>query len=302
MIHNHCPLCDSADISPELQCVDHFISEEVFDLYRCSACKFLFTYNYPAEDKIGKYYESDEYISHSDTSQGVVNTLYQVARKFMLKRKRNLIRNVTGIKKGTLLDIGSGTGHFANVMKESGWQLSGIEINRKALDYSIQTFNLDVASPEQIPSLKSESFDCITLWHVLEHFHDKYKYASYISRLLKPDGICVVALPNSNSSDAKHYREFWAAYDVPRHLWHFSPDTFRLFCKKAGLEVVSIKTLPLDVFYISALSEKYKGTSIAFLRGIIKAIFFAFLSFLNKNKSSSLIYILRKSVEQPVSN
>jgi SAM-dependent methyltransferase len=212
----------------------------------------------------------------------------------MLQRKRSIIEKTTGKKNGKLLDVGSGSGHFLAEMKKAGWAVTGIEINEKARDYSSSAHHVDVIEPGMISSLPSDSFDCITLWHVLEHFQDPFTYASEISRLLKPDGICVIALPNRGSFDAACYKKFWAAYDVPRHLWHFSPLTFSLFAEKSGFRIKSIRRLPLDVFYISMLSEKYRGARLHFLNGITKGIWFYILSSFNKNRSSSLVYFLKK--------
>jgi SAM-dependent methyltransferase len=270
MVHHRvCPLCLSEKISFLFRCTDHFITKEVFSIDKCEECGFEFTQDYPEEREIGKYYESEDYISHSDTSKGLSNKLYRLARNIMLRRKMGIIRKVTGLNKGNILDIGSGTGHFAYTMKKAGWQVKGIEINDKARSFSISNFGLEIAGHDYISAFQQGSFDCITLWHVLEHFHDPFKYASEIIRLLKPAGICVIALPNSRSYDAEHYREFWAAYDVPRHLWHFNPDTFRLFSIKTGFRLETIENLPLDVFYISTLSEKYKGSVLSFICIII---------------------------------
>jgi SAM-dependent methyltransferase len=212
----------------------------------------------------------------------------------MLKKKKDLVKRTTGLKTGSLLDIGSGTGHFISEMKKAGWSVKGIEINAKAREFSASHFGLEIISSEQISTLPSDSFDCITLWHVLEHFQEPFRYASEILRLLKPGGICVLALPNCSSYDAQYYREFWAAYDVPRHLWHFTPDTFKVFADRTGFDLIGIHSLPLDVFYISTLSEKYKKKKFAFISGIIKAFWFAALSFFSKTRSSSIIYLLRK--------
>ena len=231
----------------------------------------------PEEQEIGQFYESDDYISHSDTSKGLANKLYRIARNAMLRRKRNLIYSTTGLKTGTILDIGSGTGYFAATMKDAGWEVKGIEISEKARKFSISHFGVDIVSPGEISEIGSESFDCITLWHVLEHFHDPFRYVSEIIRMMKPGATCIVALPNCGSYDAEYYNQFWAAWDVPRHLWHFHPETFRLFCEKSGLELKELKSLPLDVYYISQLSEKYKGSPFPFLRGISKAIYFCII-------------------------
>jgi 2-polyprenyl-3-methyl-5-hydroxy-6-metoxy-1,4-benzoquinol methylase len=294
--HDHCPLCLSEMTDLYLRCIDHFVSGEQFAIARCNSCGFLFTQDYPDEKEIYKYYESEEYISHSDSSQGIVNKVYHLIREFMLLRKRRIIKHLTGLKRGILLDIGSGTGHFASVMKKSGWAVKGVEINEKARVFSRESFELEVIPPELISGLDSNSFDCVTLWHVLEHFHDPFRYISEIIRLLKPGGLCLVALPNSGSFDAKYYRQTWAAYDVPRHLWHFNPVTFSDFAFKSGLKLERQLVLPFDVFYIAALSEKYKGSHWPFITGLIRAGWFSFLTLFKRNGSSSVIYILRKPV------
>ncbi|TAL61723.1 MAG: class I SAM-dependent methyltransferase [Bacteroidetes bacterium] len=280
-----------------LRCIDHFISKEDFEIYKCAACSFEFTQNYPEEPEIGKYYESVDYISHTDTSKGFSNKIYRLVRDFMLHIKKRIIKRATGLKSGSLLDIGSGTGHFACTMRNNGWQVKGIEINKKARDFSVSWFGLEVKGPEDISTLETNSFDCITLWHVLEHFHDPFKYAAEILRLLKPGGVCLIALPNCISFDAKYYGQYWAAYDVPRHLWHFNPSSFRLFTEKTGFTLENTGNLPLDVFYISLLSEKYKGSRLPFITGMAKAKIFALLSIFKKRKSSSVIYLLRKTID-----
>lgn len=295
MIHREsCLLCSSKNIRKLFDCTDHFISREVFPLFRCSECGFIFTGEHPDEPEIGRYYESDEYISHSDTSRGLINKLYQIARNFMLGRKVASVNKLTHLQNGSLLDIGSGTGYFADAMKHSGWKVRGIEINEKAREFSRIHFNIDVSEPAEIHLLPSGTFDCITLWHVLEHFHNPDEYMREISRLLKPEGLCFIALPNCSSYDAAHYKKFWAAYDVPRHLWHFSPDSFRKFADKSGFEIIRTLTLPLDVFYISIMSEKYKWSKMAFMKGMIKGKWFFIRSLFRKEKSSSLVYVLNK--------
>jgi 2-polyprenyl-3-methyl-5-hydroxy-6-metoxy-1,4-benzoquinol methylase len=294
--HKECPLCASENIIPSFRCTDLFISQEVFSVYECSECSFKFTQDYPVQDEIGGYYESDDYISHNDTAKGFSNQLYRLVRNVMLVKKKCIINStVTG--KGNLLDIGSGSGYFANKMKKDGWTVKGIEINKKARDYSISRFGLDIVGPEQISALEADSFDCITLWHVLEHFHQPFQYMSDIARLLKSGGICLIALPNCSSYDAGYYGKYWAAYDVPRHLWHFNPNTFRKFSEKTGFKIEKIRNLPVDVFYISILSERYKGSKFSFVSGTVKALLFSFFSVFKREKSSSIIYLISKTMD-----
>jgi len=295
MISNHnCPLCSSESISFYLKSTDHLLSKKKFDICKCQVCGFVFTCEYPDEKSIAGYYESDDYISHDDRAKGFLNQVYLVARNIMLRRKKRIVENAAGIKKGKILDIGCGTGHFAGILKKAGWDVTGIEPNRKARDFGSEQFALSIIGPENITELPSSSFDCITMWHVLEHFHDPFNYAAEIKRLLKPEGVCICAVPNCSSFDADHYREEWAAYDVPRHLWHFTPVTFRSFAEKTGFQITGLKSLPLDVFYISILSEKNKGSGFYFLKGLIKGIWFAFRSLFDKRKSSSLIYLIHR--------
>jgi 2-polyprenyl-3-methyl-5-hydroxy-6-metoxy-1,4-benzoquinol methylase len=295
--HNECPLCSSDKISFFLRCRDHLFSKEDFNLFKCSTCDFVFTQDHPGEQDIGKYYESDDYISHDDKAKGFSNRIYLLVRDKMLNKKRKIVERATALKGANLLDIGSGTGYFAGTMKKAGWKVTGIEPNKKASDYGAARFSLEMVRPEQISELPDNSFNCITMWHVLEHFQEPFKYAIEIKRLLKPDGLCIAALPNNNSFDSAYYGILWAAYDVPRHLWHFNPSTFKLFSEKAGFRIVEIINLPLDVFYISILGEKNKGSKLPFIMGLIMGAWFALKSAKRKNKSSSLIYILRKSID-----
>jgi 2-polyprenyl-3-methyl-5-hydroxy-6-metoxy-1,4-benzoquinol methylase len=295
MIHyDRCPLCSSVEIEDYLLTRDYFLSREIFKLIKCSGCGFVFTQDHPDANNIDRYYASDDYISHNESATGFLNNLYRLSRRLMLKKKRSIVKKFTGLRKGTILDTGSGTGHFLSVMKEAGWTVKGVEINKKAREFSVSTFGLEVISPEQLSLLPSGSFDCITLWHVLEHFEEPFRYASEILRLLKPGGSCILALPNCQSFDAEYYKEFWAAYDVPRHLWHFTPVTFKIFAEKTGFRLSRLKSLPLDVFYISSLSEKYKGSNLSLITGMINGLWFSVKSFFKKNGSSSLIYFIKK--------
>jgi SAM-dependent methyltransferase len=274
--------------------MDHLVSREEFELFKCPECGFIFTREYPAEPEIGRYYESENYISHDDRAKGIINRIYLVVRDIMLRRKLKLVISATGLTQGNILDIGCGTGYFAGTMKKAGWDVTGIEPNEKARDFGVSRFGIKALSPDRISDLPDKSFNCITMWHVMEHLHDPYKYSDEINRLLKTEGICIAALPNSDSSDAGYYGSHWAAYDLPRHLWHFSSATVKLFWEKKDFEIVRIERLPLDVFYISVLSEKNIGSKLPFIKGLVTGGFFTLQSALNKNKCSSLIYFLRK--------
>lgn len=291
-----CPVCGSNEIEKALEAVDHFSSGESFPLFDCRGCGFRFTNNFPSRDTIGKYYNSAGYISHSNTREGIVNKLYHFARRIMLKRKVRLVSRHTGAKPVRLLDMGCGTGHFLHAAQEAGFMVTGIEKDEKARKYARAGFGLAVKDEESFWSLESESFDAVTLWHVLEHLEELNESVENIKRILAPGGTAMIALPNHYSYDAKHYKTFWAAYDVPRHLWHFSPDTVEKLLAKHGLVIVEQKRMPLDAFYISLLSEKYRRTPA--LPGFAKACWIGatglISSLFNAKQSSSLLYIAKK--------
>ena len=291
--HDTCPICESKEIPLFITCSDNLVSGGEFNLHRCKNCNFLFTNDHPSEAESARYYESDDYISHTDSRKSFMDNAYHFVRSFMLRKKRRMVVSATGLTEGSILDIGSGTGYFLAEMKRSGWDISGIEISSKARDFSNRKLGVDSKTPDSIYEMKNDSFDCITLWHVLEHFHDPFAYMKEIRRLLKPEGILVVALPNSESFDSTYYGRYWAAYDVPRHLWHFDPDTFESFGQKTGFKTRYIKRLPFDVFYISILSEKYKGKKFTIIAGMVLGLIFWAGSMFRKYKCSSLVYILQ---------
>lgn len=293
--YNSCPLCSGIELNHYLTCTDHLVSRKEFELKRCQSCGFIFTSAPPGEKEIGSYYESDDYISHSDSGRTLIDKVYQAVRKIMLTLKRKMvIRNVQK-PVGKILDFGCGTGHFLNEMKRSGWETTGVEVNKKARDHAVSRFGIEVLPPDSIGTLPSGQYDCITLWHVLEHFHQPFEYFTEIRRLMKPAGAVMVALPNSDSFDALHYGKNWAAFDVPRHLWHFNPETFSLFAEKAGFRVTSIKILPFDVFYISILSEKQKGSTFPSIFGMAMGKMYFLLSLISRKRGSSVVYTLKIS-------
>ena len=292
-----CPICSSTDMTKVFDAVDHFSTKEVFPVCDCLNCGFRFTNNFPSDDIIGRYYDSPDYISHSDSKKGLINQLYHFFRKQMLKKKVKLVTEYT--LGDRLLDIGCGTGYFLNEAKNKGLSVSGIEKEFRAREFAISNFGLDVKDELSLWNIDNESFDVITLWHVLEHMQNLNEVVEKINNIFTPNGILILALPNHHSRDAKKYKEYWAAYDVPRHLWHFTPDTVEKLLSKHQFKIIKQKTMPLDAFYISMLSEKYKGSSK--LSQYLNAIIVGKLGYLQSlskiNKSSSVIYIAKKNIK-----
>lgn len=284
-----CAICDEKGRHPFLSCSDYTASNKTFEIVVCNNCEFAFTSPRPAEKDLGFYYESDEYISHSNTSKGLVSWLYQRVRKYTLKKKLVLINSESPT--GNLLDIGCGTGEFLNTVKQGGWKTIGIEPSAAARNQCIDKYGLDVREENNLNSLEPQSFDVITMWHVMEHVPHLRDRVKKLKELLKEEGVLIIAVPNRNSDDAKHYEKYWAAYDVPRHLWHFRAQDMRRLVEKEGFYVVKIRPMKFDSFYVSMLSEKYKTGS----NMLISAVWRGWLS--NRRAgaegASSLIYIIR---------
>ena len=286
-----CPLCESPTLQPFISSSDHFLTGEEFKIVECSACSLLFTNPRPTVDSMPGYYQSEEYISHSNTNKGLINRLYKVVRNYSLDKKVTLVKRYQG--RGGVLDIGCGTGHFLHRLAKHGYQVHGIEPDPSARSFAIEQFNLDV-----YPDLKSltdtvNEFRTITLWHVLEHVDHLDTYMLNINKLLHPAGTLIIALPNPESYDAKYYRDFWAAYDLPRHLYHFTRKSMEKLSRKYGLDLVQILPMKFDAYYISMLSEKYKGGKNHYPKAFTIGLKSNILAMKHDNNYSSLVYVLK---------
>jgi 2-polyprenyl-3-methyl-5-hydroxy-6-metoxy-1,4-benzoquinol methylase len=287
--------------SPYLKVRDHSVSGEEFELIYNQEFNFLQTHPQPSEEKLGDYYESEDYISHTDAKRNAFEKVYHFVKEIALKRKLKLINcffddtsscSVSGEKK--LLDVGCGTGDFLKVAKDNNWGVSGIEPNQQARTIANKKTGDSVFDIQQLLKFESNSFDVITLWHVLEHLPKLESHIEIFESLLKPNGRLVIAVPNYNSYDAKHYKNFWAAFDVPRHLWHFSQTSIARVVKIKNMEVVKTAPMIFDAYYVSLLSEKYKNGSM----NLFKAFWVGWLSNWKAKRSteySSIIYIIKKS-------
>lgn len=273
-----------------LTVTDYSVSKEIFDLYHNEELDMLITSPQPSLDVLGKYYESVDYISHTDSKRSLFEKMYHFVKSIALKNKLNLI-NSQQPNKGSILDIGAGTGEFLSVARQDGWKTIGVEPSDKAKAIAK---NKGVSFVEQTSELESHSFDVISMWHVLEHVPDLNQQIKELKRLLKPNGTLIIAVPNFKSFDAKYYGKFWAAYDVPIHFWHFSKTAIKKLFQKEEMQLVKILPMKFDSFYVSLLSEKYKTGKMNF----VKAFFIGLQSNLKAKKNfeySSHIYILKNN-------
>jgi len=288
----NCPVCGSEIFDPFISGKDFFLTGESFQIVKCRNCGFRFTNPRPEAGELGKYYESSEYISHSDNRQGLFAAAYQQVRKYTLGQKYALIKKFHS--NGEILDIGCATGQFLNFLSKHGWKTTGIEPDEKTRERAISEFGLQVFPEEQLYVLRKSSFDVITMWHVLEHVSGLNDRLDQIRNLLKPDGTFIVAVPNSNSYDAKKYGIYWAGYDLPRHLYHFTKEDIKTLMEKYGFEIVKMYPMRFDAFYVSLLSEKYKTGKMRWLPALWNG-FWSNVKASQKIGHSSLIYVIKKA-------
>ncbi len=280
---------DIKNTKPLLKVKDYSVSQETFELLYDEDLDMLITYPQPSLDKLPSYYESVDYISHTDGNKSLFEKMYQFVKSIALKNRLKLINSQSA--KGRILDIGAGVGDFLSVCRNNGWETIGIEPSEKAKHIAKSK---GVSFVENLSDLEDHSFDIITMWHVLEHVPNLEEQITELKRLIKPNGTIIIAVPNFKSFDAKHYGQFWAAFDVPIHLWHFSKTAIQKLFAKEKLELIKVLPMKFDSFYVSLLSEKYKTGKMNF----IKAFFIGLKSNLKATRNSeysSHIYVLKNA-------
>ena len=284
-----------SNLEPYLKCKDYTVSGENYELMFNKDYEMLVTI--PVPENLSSYYKSEDYISHTDSKKTVIDKIYQTVKNITLKRKLRLInecllhQNSISRPEKNILDIGAGTGDFLKVCKVNLWNVFGIEPDMEARNIAAKK---GVLLHKDVSHFTDKKFEIITLWHVLEHVENLEEYISTLEKLLSKNGTLIIAVPNYKSYDAKYYSKFWAAFDVPRHLWHFSETSISKLFATVNLTVEKTLHMKFDAYYISLLSEKYKYGSMK----PISALFRGFVSNIKAIKSkqySSLIYVLKKS-------
>jgi 2-polyprenyl-3-methyl-5-hydroxy-6-metoxy-1,4-benzoquinol methylase len=292
-IYSTCPVCGSSDFKEVLQARDYTVSKEMFGVCHCNGCQHRFTNPVPTQAEIGPYYKSEDYVSHTNTSKGFIHRLYQLVRKQTLKSKRQLLQRETGKKQGKHLDVGSGAGAFLATMQNAGWDCLGLEPDADARMVAERDFGVKAKPTEELFQLEEDQYDAITMWHVLEHVHQLHEYIAKLKSLLKIGGRLFIAVPNYQSYDATFYKDAWAAYDVPRHLYHFCPESMRNLLGQHGLHLVEMRRMPFDSYYVSMLTERNRGGSM--LRALWVGWCSYWVALFDVEECSSLIYVIRKS-------
>lgn len=284
-----CPACGETKLLPFLTTKDYTVSKKTFKIVRCDACKLLLTNPRPSATEAGPYYKSENYISHSDTQEGIINKLYHIVRNFTLKQKTRWIeKEKTGNLQ--LLDIGCGNGHFLHACQKAGWKISGMELDPVTAARAESMLGIDIYSSIKEIS-KDEKFDLISLWHVLEHVYELDDYFKFFASQITQKGVLILALPNAASFDAHYFKDCWAAYDVPRHIYHFEPNTITFLAKKYGFKLKSKRGQVFDSFYISLLSHQYQTGKKKIISSFIIGLWSNVSAYLGKGNYSSNLYI-----------
>lgn len=289
--YTNCPCCGAAAVSFRLSAKDFTVSQQEFPVWECGRCTARFTQRAPVQEEIGRYYQADNYISHTDTRKGLINTLYHAVRNITLAGKGKLVRKKVQKQTGALLDIGAGTGAFCHFMKKKGWQVTGLEPDEATRERAASLHKIQLRSARDLFDFPAQSFDAITLWHVLEHVHELHRYLDQIRTLLRPAGRVFIALPNYTSYDASVYRDHWAAYDVPRHLYHFSPQAMKQLLEQHRLILVSHVPMWYDSFYVSMLSEQYRTGKAGYIRAAGVGLLSNLKALFNPKRCSSVVYV-----------
>ena len=287
----HCPICGKEDFKNFLVVTDNAVSKESFVIVECENCSFKFTNPRPDINSIGKYYESEEYISHSNIKTGIINRAYHVVRTITTKQKVELI-NRNSPAKGAILDYGCGTGIFLAACKNDGWEIRGIEPNDRAREEASKETGEIIA--RDLQDITGEKFEVITLWHVLEHIHTLNDTLAQLIDLLQEDGTLIIAVPNADSHDAQLYKADWAAYDVPRHLYHFTQNTMKRLLKKHKMNLQEVLPMKFDAYYVSMLSEKQKEGKTKMISSVMNGYKSNSYAEKNGNDYSSLIFVAKK--------
>ena len=284
-----CPVCGGESLRDFLKAKDHNGSNDRFNIVECIGCSFRFTNPIPTEETIGDYYKSENYVSHSGTKKGFVNRVYHIVRSRAIKQKENLAAKYS--KEKGILDIGCGTGDFLGYCKLQNWTTLGLEPDASARKIALQNNGIEAKNLSHLYEIEENTFDVISMWHVLEHVYNLNEDIEQYKKILKENGTLMVAVPNCSSKDAEHYKSSWAAYDLPIHLYHFRPDNMKQLFSKHGMEVVEILPMKFDSYYISMISEKYKGGSI--FSGFLNGFKSNMAANSKNNKYSSQIYVIK---------
>ena len=286
----NCIICENNESVDYLQLTDRLsILPTNYHLVQCQ-CSFVYLNPRPKIDNISSYYPSEKYDPHYMSNKSIWIKFYHFVQFFTLRWKYSKIPDIH--RSRNLLDIGAGQGEFASFMSKRGWNVVIQDANIDIIDKNIPHDYNFVKDLQQIN--ESESFNVITLWHSLEHIHNIKDLYSQINRLLAPEGVLLIAVPNLQAPEKKSFGVKWAAYDAPRHLYHFHPDSIKRLCMKYDFKIVRKFSLFQDSPYNILLSISNKS-----LIQLLRAAIILFMTLIQSiyrgpDYSSSFLVICKK--------
>ncbi len=231
---DRCPICGSSDYFELLTAPDRFHGRtKAYRLIRCKSCSLVWLASPPKPSEMSLHY-TDEY--HKDIAAA--------GEAFAIRRWKNQVRLISEYKSGgSILDIGCSSGGFLSTMRGPNWKLYGIEMEQSTAEHAMVKTGADVfiGDAGDAPFLPS-SFDVITCFDVLEHLYSPSELLKKVLQWLKPGGIFYAMMPNIDSWEARLFGTYWYGLELPRHLYHFSPDSVRCLMSKVGFEEVEIQT------------------------------------------------------------
>lgn len=289
-----CPLCGSTDTTHFMDCIDYAVSGESYSLVRCNGCGLIATLNPPMESN-DKYSKLNLELYRADKPRRFFDRVYYYMRYITVRRKIHLVESMTGMRRGKLLNYGAKSGFFSSRMSDRGWTVTSLEQHYEKRMFSLEMFHHRMMDLTELDSIPHNSYDAITLWHTLEHQLYPGSLMDKLCSVLKPNGLIFIAVPNTDSFDAAYYGSDWAAWDVPRHLWHFNPSSMVLFGKAHGLVLMYHRRMPYDAFFISVLSERFRKSGWPMLKGLAHGFLFWFKSNTLRDKGSSIVYVFRNN-------
>lgn len=294
---NQCPVCENRSLENKLICKDYLVSKESFAIVECTACGVRLTNPFPIETELEKFYQSEDYASHQTKRKSLMDVLYSIVRWYALRKKEKQIKKLfhsisSSQKEKSLLDIGCGNGDFIRLCQRKGWKIKGVEPNPKAREVASQKTGQIIEKNIQL--IENQQFGLISCWHSLEHVPHINETIKKCYDLLIKDGIMVIALPNYMCYDAQLYKEYWAGYDVPRHLYHFEKNSVKKLLKKHKLKLIHTLPMKWDAYYVSLLSEKYKNGKLHYFQGFLNGWKSNRWASKHEHNYSSLIYIAKK--------
>jgi len=237
-----CPVCLNPVTAPALVGTDFLFesTSKTFTLYSCEACRCLFLHPMPDSREIERFYPADYW--WNARRSGGLKKLESVYRKLALRDHVAFITKAAGNRSVDVLDVGCGSGTLLGLLKHRGFRVTGLDFSAEAAAIAKAENGVDVAvgSLEEA-HFPAESFDVVTLFHVMEHVTNPRLVLAEVSRVLKPNGVAILQVPNIESWQFKIFGARWYGLDIPRHVIDYSRNSMLKLLADSGFVVNRIR-------------------------------------------------------------